>query len=480
MAASDGDAVVRITADTSSFQAGLQAAQGQARTFASGLSRGMGPANSAMNETLRTASKFKEGLGRARETAMFFTSSLQEFGPAGRTAQMALSGIAGAMLGGGGVLLALEAVRVAVRLLVDAWQEEKKAAEEAAKKRQEAVDAEHRAAVKGLERMNVMRDQAKRRLADLKDPTEAGKLARDLASARLEVAVMPEGPHKKAAQLRLQEIAQLNDLIVAEEKLKKVREAAAESRSKPSVNPLLNTAVAGYAGPAELVKPAEPNTGSGMVQVGSMLAKGNESFSQGYLKQAAVDAKAFADAQDLARKKSLELQSAATGIAQSFGSAFANVIGGTQTAGQAFAAMGQQVIGVIMDMVTKQILANAAGAASGAASSQSAIPIVGPALAVAAMSMMLGTVQGLLGKLPSAAGGWTIPVGLNPLVQAHGGEHIIPREIAQRYERGAPGGGGGTTINVNGNLDGVGVYRTLTRRDSDLRRSLDRLDRRRR
>jgi hypothetical protein len=52
---------------------------------------------------------------------MFFTSALGELGPQGRTAQMAISGIAGAIMGGGGTLAALSLAQVGARLLADAW-----------------------------------------------------------------------------------------------------------------------------------------------------------------------------------------------------------------------------------------------------------------------------------------------------------------------------------------------------------------------
>lgn len=76
-------------------------------------------------------SKLKGQLGQARESMMFFTSALGEMGEGGRRAQGLLAGMAGAFLGGGPLLLGLEAARFGVSLLADAFTEQAKAAEEA-------------------------------------------------------------------------------------------------------------------------------------------------------------------------------------------------------------------------------------------------------------------------------------------------------------------------------------------------------------
>lgn len=107
--------------------------------------------------------------------------------------------------------------------------------------------------------------------------------------------------------------------------------------------------------------------------------------------------------------------------------------------------------------------ANATQAASGAAASQAAIPITGPALAAAAMGAMLGLVMGLIGgggggsststtttRIPSAAGGWDIPAGINPLTQLHENEMVLPAEHAQTIrEMAGQQGGSDSTIIIN-------------------------------
>ena len=106
--------------------------------------------------------------------------------------------------------------------------------------------------------------------------------------------------------------------------------------------------------------------------------------------------------------------------------------------------------------------ANATQAASGAAASQAAIPITGPALASAAMGAMFALVMGLVGggggsktsttttRIPSAAGGWDIPAGINPLTQLHENEMVLPAEHAQTIrEMAGQSGGDNSTIIIN-------------------------------
>ena len=111
---------------------------------------------------------------------------------------------------------------------------------------------------------------------------------------------------------------------------------------------------------------------------------------------------------------------------------------------------------------TSVVTANATQAASGAAASQASIPYVGPILAVAAMAAIMAAVMGLMGggggsqttttttRIPSAAGGWDIPAGINPLTQLHENEMVLPAEHAQTIrEMAGQSGGGDSTIIIN-------------------------------
>ena len=102
---------------------------------------------------------------------------------------------------------------------------------------------------------------------------------------------------------------------------------------------------------------------------------------------------------------------------------------------------------------------HASQGASGAAASQAAIPVVGPKLAFAAAAAMMGFILAFGGgsgnqtsttttRIPSAARGWDIPAGLNPITQLHENEMVLPAEQAQTIRDMAAGGGaaGGTVV----------------------------------
>ena len=72
---------------------------------------------------------------------------------------------------------------------------------------------------------------------------------------------------------------------------------------------------------------------------------------------------------------------------------------------------------------------NAVQAGTGAAASQASIPFAGPILALAAMAAVFAAVSAL-GKRKSAMGGYDIPRGLNPMVQTHEEEMILPQQYA--------------------------------------------------
>jgi hypothetical protein len=89
--------------------------------------------------------------------------------------------------------------------------------------------------------------------------------------------------------------------------------------------------------------------------------------------------------------------------------------------------------------------AEGAKAGAGAAASQAAIPIVGPGLAIAAMVATLAAVLALRSGLKSAAGGYDIGKGVNPMVQLHEEEMVLPKNLARGVRSMVAGGeqGGG-------------------------------------
>ncbi|MCL2658778.1 MAG: hypothetical protein FWD62_15485 [Betaproteobacteria bacterium] len=88
------------------------------------------------------------------------------------------------------------------------------------------------------------------------------------------------------------------------------------------------------------------------------------------------------------------------------------------------------------------IPAEAAVAAGGAAAAVAGIPIMGPELAAAAYADTMAMVLGGL-SVASAAGGYDIPAGLNPVTQLHEEEMVLPRGIANPLRKLLAGGQNG-------------------------------------
>ncbi len=128
----------------------------------------------------------------------------------------------------------------------------------------------------------------------------------------------------------------------------------------------------------------------------------------------------------------------------------------------------------------KQALNNAAAAAGAAYNAMAGIPVVGPALGAAAAAATFTAVEAF-GALASAAGGYDIPAGIDPLVQAHAQEMILPARIANPmrdmlsdYAAGGSGptaasaaSGGGDTHNWHISALDSRSFETFLRRNSD-------------
>ena len=97
----------------------------------------------------------------------------------------------------------------------------------------------------------------------------------------------------------------------------------------------------------------------------------------------------------------------------------------------------------------KNIMASAWQAMAGAFAAMTAIPIIGPALGVAAAVSAGAFVFGLVKNVASAEGGYDIPAGTNPLTQLHEQEMVLPKQYANVIRQAANG---------EGQLGGGGVY----------------------
>lgn len=89
-----------------------------------------------------------------------------------------------------------------------------------------------------------------------------------------------------------------------------------------------------------------------------------------------------------------------------------------------------------------QIANYAAVAAAGAWAAMVSIPYIGPVIAPVAAGLALAGVMALAGQIHSAAGGFDVPAGSNPVTQLHAQEMVLPAELANKV-RGMTGGEGG-------------------------------------
>ncbi len=149
---------------------------------------------------------------------------------------------------------------------------------------------------------------------------------------------------------------------------------------------------------------------------------------------------------------------------QAFGAAFADMIMGAKSFGDAVRSMfasiaqsaldtaGKNIAAMAMQAVTgkgfvsEEIRQDAGAAAAGAYKSIVGIPYVGPILAPIAAATAYTAVL----AFDSAEGGYDIPKGMNPVVQTHAEEMILPARYANvvRDMADQPGGGSGRSGSV--------------------------------
>ena len=157
------------------------------------------------------------------------------------------------------------------------------------------------------------------------------------------------------------------------------------------------------------------------------------------------------------------------------GNAISGILNRTMTLGQAMKSVwqgiSQTVIGEIGKILAKKVAAwavekslalagigtKAVEAGAGSAAAMASIPFVGPALAIAAMASVMGAVMASKSSVPSAAMGYDIPAGLNPLTQLHEREMVLPAKHADVIRGMADGQasaqGGGAPIHLHGSPD---------------------------
>lgn len=185
-------------------------------------------------------------------------------------------------------------------------------------------------------------------------------------------------------------------------------------------------------------------------------------------------------------------QKAMVSIYQSIQQAFANMIGGMisdwmegelRKLAISLGILGQKQAADATASVTSSVAkkaeaaaiipAEAAIAAGGAAESVAAIPIVGPEMAAAAYAETMALVMSGLATA-SAAGGYDIPPGVNPLTQLHQREMVLPAtyaDIIRGMAQGGTQGGGDVHLHVSA-VDAHSVRRLFEREGGAIADSL--------
>lgn len=151
-----------------------------------------------------------------------------------------------------------------------------------------------------------------------------------------------------------------------------------------------------------------------------------------------------------------------TSMETGFSKAIAGFVVGTMTYQKAMKSMYDSVIQSFATFIEKQIsgylttsaaqllglgvakseaTAKGTSAAIGAADSVADIPVVGPELAIGAYASIMSMVSGGINAIPSAAGGFDIPAGVNPMTQLHQNEMVLPAHLANAVRDMAGSGG---------------------------------------
>ena len=159
------------------------------------------------------------------------------------------------------------------------------------------------------------------------------------------------------------------------------------------------------------------------------------------------------------QSRQLVNQYAAVGesIGSSFIAGFSAAEEGQNAFSEGFKSMTAEMIDSALAAMQNMITIRAAEAAAGAASSQAAVPIIGPALAAAAATAMFSLVRGFIamGFQGMARGGIVeggIPGHDSVPIMAQAGEMVLTRDQVDRMRQDGSMGGGTVNIELNSRM----------------------------
>ena len=175
-------------------------------------------------------------------------------------------------------------------------------------------------------------------------------------------------------------------------------------------------------------------------------------------KRAEEEKKRLQDAASKFQEQAGQFQAVGDSLSGAFLSGFSAAEEGQNKVARGFISLSGEIIDQVLLVMQKVVTARAAEAAAGAASSQSAIPVVGPALAAGAASLMFGLVRGFIsmGFQSFAEGGLVkggIPGHDSVPIMAQAGEMVLTRDQVDRMrQEGGLNGGGQVTIEMNSQI----------------------------
>jgi hypothetical protein len=429
----------------------------------------------------------------------FFVGELSQIAPIAGEAKMALSGIGQAMVGGLGIASGIGAAVAIVGALATAFRN---AAEEAKKIADEirgvqdaltvlmagggeagartARDVAIKAKEDEIARMEA--DLASRRQSTVRFLPEEENLVEKIRKARFDLQkIVIEGNERITAAERAATNERLANATREESEKKKIKDAGYKARLKDAMERAAAGAAYAESETANLL-----NRGTGDVGYEARLEEARYQAAAGAAYGMSEDAnllnqgseRSLAENQKEYNKELRDSISLGQQWGGVVGGAFSRIVTGQGSATEALAAIGQMMIQQITSLAITSITASAAKAGAESAASQAGIPVIGPALAIAAMGTMFASVMGMASRVPSAAEGWDLPAGGPFLTRLHSREMVLPEKYADVIREG--GMGGGITLNVGGVIDSGSLERTITANNGAFARAQRKMRRRRR
>lgn len=474
-----------------------------------GAARGAGKEVQTLGEKMATYAREQR---REAGAARFFVQEIASIVPVTGHAQVALTGVASILAGGLGFGAVVAGITTFVQWLRVSAEEQKKAREEVEKHERALGNLAATAAIRRMrasfeaaggdagridravtraeqesEIQNALNVQLERQAAARR---EIARWTAELAAIAEKYEVMPEitdvahriRAEEKLTEARRQEADATHRVEEAERALKEARRAGAieakladtkfaEAQTEKTRRDGLREEVA----LRKQLKDLKAEDARVMDRINAQLAQEQQEASERAAGQLAVD-----QAMDRHQKRRVEKAREAgeevgrtyvEPMVHTFVNGLAQMLQGQMTFRDLMRSIWQTIVQIVVNALSQmisqyivtsltQVSANAAVAGSGAAASQAGIPVVGPGMAMGAMAAMVAAVLALGALIPSAAMGFDIPAGVNPLTQLHEKEMVLPAEHAETIRSLKGRGAGGITVNISG-IDGPSIGRVV-------------------